>query len=66
MIEDLLDDEARWKIQQALALTRTPNKAEIKRFFQERLASNNTEQLGSGFEFNAKAVLQGLRARLGA
>jgi ABC-type Na+ transport system ATPase subunit NatA len=64
VIEDLLDDEAKQKVQYLLGLTETPTKSQIRRFFQERLASNNTEKLSSGFEANAKAVLEGLRSRL--
>jgi ABC-type Na+ transport system ATPase subunit NatA len=64
-IEDLLDDEARQTVQVALGLASRPNKAQIKRFFQERLASDQVCHLGAGFETRARSVLQELRARLG-
>lgn len=64
VIEDLVDSDAQKTIQAELGLTELPNKAQIRRFFQERLASNNTGKLGINFEANAKAVLTGLRSRL--
>lgn len=64
VIEDLLDSEAKNIIQKALGISVNPNKGQVKRFFQERLASDNTEQLGPAFAANAKTVLEELRARL--
>jgi hypothetical protein len=64
VIEDLLDDQAKKAIQKALGLGEKPGKAHIRRFFQERLASDKTEPLGPGFEARAKAALEGLRSRL--
>ena len=64
-IEDLLDAEAKEKIKEALNISKTPNKSQIMRYFQERLASDNAEPLGAGFLENAKIVLEGLRGRLG-
>ena len=66
VIEDLLDDEARTIIQNELELSNSPNKNQIRRFFQERLASDNTEALGAAFEANAKAVLNEMQCRLDA
>lgn len=57
-IEDLLDDEARTKIRDALGLSNLPNKGQIKRFFQERLASGNVDKLSTAFEKNIRIILQ--------
>ena len=64
VIEDLLDGEAKKMVQQALGLSALPNKNQIRRFFQERLASDHIQPLGSGFEIAARVVLDGLRSRL--
>ena len=66
VIEDLLDSEAKQIVQSTLGVSVTPNKNQIRRFFQERLASDNTQHLGAGFESAARAVLEQLRSRLGA
>lgn len=65
VIEDLLDSEAKQIIQSALALSAVPSKNQIRRFFQERLASDNTQALGAGFEGAVKTVLNELKSRLG-
>lgn len=65
VIEDLLDDEARKIIQKSLALSGSPNKNQIRRFFQERLACENVHRLGAGFDKNAEVILSSLGARLG-
>jgi ABC-type Na+ transport system ATPase subunit NatA len=66
VIEDLLNDEARSVIQSELKLSKSPGKGQIRRFFQERLASDQTGDLGAGFAEKAKALLDALRSRLGA
>lgn len=66
VIEDLLDNEAQQIVQSTLGLSVTPTKNQIRRFFQERLASNSTLPLGAGFEGSARAVLDELKSRLGA
>jgi ABC-type Na+ transport system ATPase subunit NatA len=63
-IEDLLDEEAMGVIQGALDLSGAPTKAQIRRFFQERLASDNVEPLGATFGDRARQVLDGLHSRL--
>jgi ABC-type Na+ transport system ATPase subunit NatA len=65
VIEDLLDSEAKQIVQSTLGLSVTPNKNQIRRFFQERLASDNTKYLGDGFESAARTVLNELKSRLG-
>lgn len=65
-IEDLLDDEARQIIRDELNVHHTLSKGQVMRFFQERLASDRTGQLGPGFGSKAKVVLDGLRSRLEA
>lgn len=64
VIEDLLDDEARKIIRAALCLEDDPTKPQIRRFFQERLASNQVVPLGSGFAAKAKLVLDKLASML--
>lgn len=64
VIEDLLDSEARDFIQQALELNQHPNKGQIRRYFQERLACDKVEPLGSKFSENATRLLESLKVRL--
>jgi hypothetical protein len=65
VIEDLLDSEAKQIVQSSLGISASPSKNQIRRFFQERLASDNTQHLGAGFESTASAVLKELKSRLG-
>ena len=44
-IEDLLDEEARIAVRKELGITSEPTKAQIRRFFQERLASDRITRL---------------------
>ena len=64
IIEDLLDAEARDVVQHALCLTTSPSKAQIRRFFQERLASGQLVALGAKFEANARTLHNAVRTRL--
>jgi hypothetical protein len=64
VIEDLLDAEALATIQSALNISGLPSKAQVRRFFQERLASDKTEHLSPAFSANAAAALEELRRRL--
>jgi len=64
-IEDLLDERALAAISIALSLGKVPSKGQIRRFFQERLASDNIETLSDGFKGRVEALLDGLEARLG-
>jgi hypothetical protein len=64
VIEDLLDDEALGVIRTQFKLDARPSKAQIHRFFQERLASENLQNLGSGFAEKAAQVLTTLSNRL--
>jgi hypothetical protein len=66
VIEDLRDDEARRIIQEQLKLSKKLSKRQMRQFFQERLASDNTGELGAGFQAKAKALLEALRSRLNA
>ncbi|MBV9571592.1 MAG: AAA family ATPase [Alphaproteobacteria bacterium] len=63
-IEDLFDDAGRSVVQREMKLTARPTKNQIRRFCQERLAGGNTPALGKHFEDKAKALLDGLWARL--
>ncbi|WP_140985762.1 ATP-dependent nuclease [Asticcacaulis tiandongensis] len=64
MIEDLLDNEAKDNIQKELGLSSHPNKNQIRRFFQERLASSRVNQLSSGFIAKAKSLLEAIEQKL--
>ena len=64
MIEDLLDDHALDCIKAELGLGARPDKSQIRRFFQERLASDTITDLGKGFTDKAAAFLKTLRERL--
>ncbi|MHB8284281.1 MAG: ATP-dependent nuclease [Caulobacteraceae bacterium] len=66
VIEDLVDGQALQIIKEQLAIAETPNKAQIRRFFQERLASDNAMDLGDAFAEKGKRLLTALRFRLGA
>lgn len=60
-IEDLLDDAARKAIQRGLQVTTALTKASIRRFFQEKLASDQIVDLGVEFRKRAKALLEKLQ-----
>lgn len=64
VIEDLLDKEALAIIQAKLQLSTTPNKNQIRSYFQEQLASNNVEDLGGGFKKSSLQLLEALERRL--
>jgi hypothetical protein len=64
VIEDLLDDTSINFIQAALCLSGKPSKGQIRRFFQERLASDNIDDLGPEFAARATSFLEALRGRL--
>lgn len=66
VIEDLLDEEARGLIQSALSLAKPPTKSQIRRFFQERLASENVASLGDSFRQKGSQLVAQLKARLAA
>ena len=64
IIEDLLDEVALTAIQKALSLAGKPSKSQIRRFFQERLASDKVESLSPYFKARSKAMLEVLEVRL--
>lgn len=64
VIEDLLDNEAINLIKIGLSLADTPTKAQIRRFFQERLASDKVEELSEGFVEKGRLLVTALRDRL--
>lgn len=66
VIEDLLDSEALQVIKAQLKLDMDPTKSQIRRFFQERLASEKLESLGNGFSSNSKLLIDALQKRLAA
>lgn len=64
VIEDLLDAQALGVIQSQLKLEGSPSKAQIKRFFQERLASDLVEDLGAHFARTSLELLKAIKGRL--
>lgn len=64
VIEDLLDDEAKSIISSELSSRGALSKSQIRRFFQERLASDNVVNLGDGFVEKVTRVLSGLESAL--
>jgi len=64
VIEDLLDNEARLVLKKTLKLTTSPSKGQIRRFFQEQLASDQTQPLSAVFAEKAKTLIDALRLRL--
>jgi hypothetical protein len=64
VIEDLVDKEAKSLIQQELSLAADPTKNQLRRFFQERLASNNVKDLGKGFMKKSIELLSALEQKL--
>jgi hypothetical protein len=63
-IEDLLDQSALELIQKGLQLSGKPSKNQIRRFFQEHLASDKLDNLGPGFVRRASSLLGPLEAKL--
>jgi hypothetical protein len=63
-IEDLVDKHALSVIGDKLELKTIPSKNQIRRFFQEHLASDKIVELGSGFESKAKLLIDAIRGRL--
>lgn len=64
VIENLLDQVALDFIQRELKLGETPSKSQIKRFFQERLASAKVDALSPTFMSKATSLLEELQKRL--
>lgn len=64
VIEDLLDETALQIIKTELKLNKKPSKPQIKRFFQEKLATNNIECLGEEFKQKSGSLLQSMNSRL--
>lgn len=65
VIEDLLDVEALGILQKELSLPKNPTKNQIRRFFQERLASDNVLALGENFKLKTSEIISKLRTALG-
>ena len=63
VIEDILDEDALNVIRQELQIATQPSKAQIRRFFQERLASDKVGKLSKGFISNAETLLNALETR---
>ncbi|PZR00741.1 MAG: hypothetical protein DI533_09470 [Cereibacter sphaeroides] len=56
-IEDLVDESAREIIASELELDGKPDKGQIRRFFQERLASNNVKSVSKAFDSNIMKLI---------
>jgi ABC-type Mn2+/Zn2+ transport system ATPase subunit len=65
-IEGLLDQQALIFVQGEMHLKGLPNKGEILRFVQERLASHRVEMLSLGFKSNAAKIIDQIQERLAA
>lgn len=65
VIEDVIDAEAKATISDRLGIKSAPSKAQIKRFFQESLASNEIKSLGASFSKDAGQILKGLSDKTG-
>ena len=64
VIEDLLDGEAREVVRDQLGLDDIPSKAQIHRFIQERLASNQIIPLSKAFVSKSSVLLKAMKSRL--
>lgn len=64
VIEDLLDENALEIIREKLSLNKTPTKAQIRRYFQECLASEEVVDLGSKFNKSTGEILTAMESRL--
>jgi len=65
-IEDLLDQDAKAIIVSAIGSDAPATKNQIRRFFQERLASNSVISLGRHFDDISRTLLADVAARLAA
>lgn len=63
-IEDLLDSAALEVVRDQLSIEQQPSKAQIRRFFQERLAMNKIEELSPGFAKKARSIISALEMHL--
>ncbi len=63
-IEGLLDEEALRIISKELQSNTAPTKNQIRRFLQERLASDKIISLGKHFDITSKSILDGLKGAL--
>lgn len=63
VIEDLLDDVARNAIAAQIAKEGKITKADIRRFFQERLANNDIQELSPKFKENSKKLLKKIQEK---
>ena len=65
-IENLLDKPAREHIKADQGLTDMPNKNQIRRYFQEKLAGNEITEISPYFRSNSKILLTALQNKLSA
>jgi predicted ATP-dependent endonuclease of OLD family len=64
VIEDILDEEAIEIIKKELILEDEPSKAQVRRFFQEKLASDEIVELGAGFRKRSGSLIDALLIKL--
>ncbi|SDD21463.1 AAA family ATPase [Belnapia rosea] len=63
-IEDLIDEDALDGIRKSLGISSSPSKAQIRRFFQERLAGDDCPKLSDGFAKSATSLLDAIKLRM--
>ena len=63
-IEDILDDQAKSVISSHFEIEAPPSKSQVKRYFQEKLASNDLKSLSPEFEKRARSLCTHLKNRL--
>lgn len=64
VIEDLLDETALATIRTSLGVDESPSKAQIKRFFQEKLSTGKIEPLGEVFEERCHKLITSMISRM--
>ena len=64
VIEDILDQEAFDIIKGELGISEKPDKQQIRRFFQEKLATGDLVPLGDGFKKNIEALIGAMKEAL--
>ncbi len=66
VIEDVLDSSALKVVADELGLNADPTKSQIRRFFQERLASNAIKPISPAFEERCKKIFEGMLTLIAA
>lgn len=64
VIEDVLDEVALKYISNSISIKSTPTKAQIRRFFQEKLASDQIKEISKEFANRSLFILTEIKSRL--